>query len=249
MHCEKHGIDYEQQTQELFGKSITFGTCPLCDKESDEKRAQMEAQEEREALISRWKRSGIEELYYSATLENYTIETDEQRKAVETVKRMIASKSGKIVMLGKNGTGKTHLAVCAVKALGGKIKTMYEISAEIRGTYKDKSPIEEIDYVDDLARVPFLVIDEIGRTKGSDAETNWLSYIIDKRNSRNLPLMLISNKHARKTCAKNGCPDCLENYLSEDIMSRLNTDGVLLHFTGDDFRARLRRTTRERSAE
>ena len=85
-----------------------------------------------------------------------------------------------------------------------------------------------------------LAIDEIGRTKGSDAETNWLSYIVDKRNSRGLPLVLISNKHTRKTCSDGGCQNCLENYISEDIMSRLSEDGHLVTMCGEDYRRKKR---------
>jgi len=83
-----------------------------------------------------------------------------------------------------------------------------------------------------------LAIDEVGRTKGSDAELNWLSYIIDKRHTRDLPTIIISNKHVRKYCPLGGCPECLENYLSGDVMSRLTEGGVLLQFNWEDWRKR-----------
>jgi hypothetical protein len=47
---------------------------------------------------------------------------------------------------------------------------------------------------------------------------------------------LISNKHDRKTCTRGGCVDCIENYLAEDSMSRLSQGGVILRFSGQDFR-------------
>ena len=123
---------------------------------------------------------------------------------------------------------------------------MYEISARIRASYVSGAKETELDIVDELARLPILVIDEIGRTKGSDAETNWLSYIIDKRHVRHLPIILISNKHLNKTCEyrntqQKGCKDCLENYISEDIMSRLSEDGYLVTFKEGDYR-KIKRT-------
>jgi len=52
--------------------------------------------------------------------------------------------------------------------------------------------------------------------------------------------MLISNKHTRKTCPDGGCPNCIENFISEDIMSRLSEDGHLVNMTGDDYRRKKR---------
>jgi DNA replication protein DnaC len=236
MHCEKHDIEYEQTERTMLGKTFMIGLCPECEKDEnfayDEK---VRKDNEREEL-ERYKRSNIEPMYYSATLDGFNADTPELEKAKSAVQKLIDERTGKIVMLGKNGTGKTHLAVCAVKSLGGKIYTMYEISTRIRATYTQKAKEDELEVTDELARVKMLVIDEIGRTKGSDAEENWLSYIIDKRNSRSLPLILISNKHTRKSCKDGGCKDCLENYLSEDILSRLCVDGKILNFTGDDYR-------------
>jgi DNA replication protein DnaC len=153
---------------------------------------------------------------------------------------MVQDRAGKLVLLGSNGTGKTHLAVGIVRVLGGAIYSMYEITTRIRASYVSGAKENELQIVDELARIPMLAIDEIGRTKGSDAETNWLSYIVDKRHARGLPLMLISNKHTRKTCPDGGCQNCLENYISEDIMSRLAEDGYLVNMIGEDYRRKKR---------
>ena len=56
--------------------------------------------------------------------------------------------------------------------------------------------------------------------------------------TRGLPTIIISNKHVRKYCPTGGCPDCLENYLSGDVMSRLTENGVLLQFNWADWRKR-----------
>lgn len=244
--CEKHG-DYEGEMVPTLSAILTHGSevqpspCPVCVEEHEKAIAEKE-KESRESMLSADiaaanKRQNIEPDYWGATLEGYHAKTAEQKKALSTIERMIASKRGKVVMLGKNGTGKTHLAVCAVRALDGRILSMYEITTRIRATYSARSKEDELDVVDELSRLSLLAIDEIGRTKGSDAETNWLSYIIDKRHARRLPLILISNKHQRRECPKkDGCQDCLENYLSEDIMSRLREDGVVVRFDWDDYR-------------
>jgi len=49
----------------------------------------------------------------------------------------------------------------------------------------------------------------------------------------------------RKYCPTKGCPDCLENYLSGDVMSRLTDNGVLLQFGWADWR----KTKRQKEAQ
>ena len=78
-------------------------------------------------------------------------------------------------------------------------------------------------------------IDWLNSTIKSDLEK-----LDDKRHTRGLPLMLISNKHTRKTCPDGGCQNCLENYISEDIMSRLAEDGHLVNMIGEDYRRKKR---------
>lgn len=234
--CEKHGIDYPEYTLFGFNRPYQSGFCPQCETEKEIESLAREYEKNERERIYKLERMNIEPMYYDSSLETFIASTSEQERAKKAVARLIETRSGKLVMLGSHGTGKTHLAVSAVREMDGKIFSMYEISTRIRATYSTHGE-DEIGVVGELSRLPMLAIDEIGRTKGSDAETNWLSYIIDKRHVRGLPLILISNKHARKTCPnKDGCANCLENYISEDIMSRLREDGTMITFSGEDHR-------------
>lgn len=237
-HCEKHG-DYTEQTADVFGISLHTG-CPACEKERDEIEYQEGVRQAQEAERERLESLNIEPMYFTSTLDNFMAGSPEQQRALSYAQAMVKDRAGKLVLLGSNGTGKTHLAVGIVRVIGGAIYSMYEITTRIRASYVSGAKETELQIVDELARIPMLAIDEIGRTKGSDAETNWLSYICDKRHTRGLPLMLISNKHARKTCPDGGCQNCLENYISEDIMSRLSEDGHLVNMTGEDYRRKKR---------
>ena len=242
-HCEKHG-DYTEQTADIFGISLHTG-CPACEKEREEIEYQEGVRLAQEAERERLESLNIEPMYFTSTLDNFIAGSPEQQRALSYAQAMVKDRAGKLVLLGSNGTGKTHLAVGIVRILGGAIYSMYEITTRIRASYVSGAKETELQIVDELARIPMLAIDEIGRTKGSDAETNWLSYIVDKRNSRRLPLILISNKHTRKTCPDGGCQNCLENYISEDIMSRLSEDGHLVNMTGEDYR-KIKRFEKER---
>ena len=231
-HCSRHGIGYSVEEKNILGTLVMVGVCPDCEAEQVADLASKMSMR----LASQNARCRIEPMYHEATLGSYEITTDEQRRAVTAVQRLIESGSGKLVMMGVNGTGKTHLAVAAVRTLNGQIWSMYEITMRIRASYSHAESENEAQILDELARLPMLAIDEIGRTKGSDAESNWLSYIVDKRHVRHLPLILVTNKHIRKDCQKYGCQNCLENYIGDDIMSRLNEGGLMIRFAGRDYR-------------
>ena len=241
--CQKHQIEYDCFI-EIGGRRFSR-PCPECSKEMDKEDEERQAEIEKASRIASFKFMNIEPMFYEANLENFIADTPELKKAVDTVRRLLVGEIQQIVMTGKNGTGKTHLAVAAVKEKNGKIFSMYEISTRIRASYTAIATETELQIVNELANHSLLAIDEIGRTKGSDSELNWLSYIIDKRHARGLPTIIISNRHVKKDCPKRGCEQCLENFISEDVMSRLAENGVLLRFTGDDWR----KTKRQKEAQ
>jgi DNA replication protein DnaC len=51
----------------------------------------------------------------------------------------------------------------------------------------------DLEIVERLGRTPLLVIDEIGRDKGTDFNLNCFSDILDKRYGRRLPTIFISD--------------------------------------------------------
>jgi DNA replication protein DnaC len=91
-----------------------------------------------------------------------------------------------------------------------------------------------------------LVIDELDKAKESEAKNNWMSHIIGKRYNNMLPLILIGNGHLQDDCksSQKPCPKCLEYHLENDVISRIFEDGVLLKFTGEDYRERMREKRR-----
>lgn len=230
--CDKHG-EYKG-IQTVYKNGITVNSvCPKC---KDEKRKQ-EDDLVKEKHVQILKTMNIEPEFYDKTFDDFIPKNQSQEKALAVVKKMIAQKHGKVILLGSNGVGKTMLASIATKILGGKIYSMYEISTMIRQSYTVKADKSELEIVKELASVPFLAIDELGRTKCSDTEQNWLSYILDKRHTRNLPFMLMSNGHFKKFCKFGGCPKCFENFVDNDILSRLRQDSSIVVIEAPDERS------------
>lgn len=227
MNCPIHG-KYEAQIA-ICGEQELGGFCPHC-------MASKTEEQKRKEFVAKCKAANIEPEYYDYTLDSFIPKSETQKQAKEAVAEMIKNKHGKVVLLGKNGVGKSMLASVAAKELGGKIYTMYEISAMIRQSYTVKAERSELDIVNELASIPFLAIDEMGRTKGSETEHNWLSFILDKRHTRRLPFMLLTNAHFAKDCPENGCPKCFENFIDSDVLSRLQEDSRIIVVEADDIR-------------
>ena len=234
--CKKHGPVKVEVGIYSDGTEMDW-ICPLCLEENEIKESEKLKAEEKKRQIEGYQEANIEQEYWDKTFDDYNAVTETQKKALDSVKEMVSNHSGKVILLGTNGVGKTMLGSCAVKELGGKILSMYEISTMIRQSYTTHSEKTELEIVKELASMPFLVIDELGRTKGSDAELNWLSYVLDKRHVRNLPFMLLSNTHLISRCSKKGCPMCFENYINNDILSRLRQNSKLINVEGPDYRS------------
>jgi DNA replication protein DnaC len=152
-----------------------------------------------------------------------------------------------LVMLGNNGNGKNHLAASILKITGGIKYTVYEIELLIKQSFSGET--QEWKFIQHLCEVEMLVIDEIGRTKGGDWELNWLSHVINRRYEDILPTVLMSNKHLKESCPQGeaGCPDCIQNWVGNDILSRIIENGLILEFTGGDYREQIREKRRRES--
>lgn len=208
--------------------------CPLCEEE------RRQAEEYADSIIARHKRyraSNIEEEYWEKSLDDYKTTTPSQKLAYEAISGLIEARRGKVVLLGANGVGKTMLGAIAIMKLGGAMYSAYEVGAMIRASYRGGE--SELDIVRRLSSLPCLFIDEIGRSKGSKAELDWLSYILDKRHTRGLPFILASNTHPLESCknkSSGGCPMCFENYVGCDILSRLSQDSSIINIDAQDYR-------------
>ena len=240
--CPRHG---EIPTKILYiNGEEQPSICPVCDREveiSKEQKAELQRKRfARERQIALYRDMNVEQEYWDKTIDDYKPMVKSQERAKSAVERLIARKKGKVILLGKNGCGKTHLGSVAVKALGGKVLTMYEIATMIRQSYSSLAVKSELAIVSELAEIPMLFIDEMGRSKGSSAELNWLSYILDKRHQRGLPFMIGTNSHLAKDCP-NGplhCEQCFEKFLGSDIISRLMQDSELVTlYDAPDYRS------------
>lgn len=233
-HGNVHGFIFVRDGKPLFKD---FVECPLCEKERIDAEAERERREADERAekkrIRKYAEMNIEPEFYEKTLGDYKPQTERQAEFREAVRTLIERKAGKLVVLGGNGTGKSMLGAVAAKSMDGVIYTVFQLSLKIRSL--GKNDMSEWQFANSLIDAPLLVIDEVGRSKGSEFELNLLSYILDKRHTRNKPFMILSNTHFSRDCphGSRGCERCFERYFDNDLLSRFRQDGKFIEFEKD----------------
>lgn len=143
----------------------------------------------------RWLRMGIPQKVVHATFDNFKTDgdmTEDRKKALAKIKRQVRQGGGFALMVGKVGTGKTHLGAAAIKACGwGEFVTLYDLIAKLRQSYDDGGQ-EEL--VEKYRAAKCFVLDEISKeVKGSDIAP-LLYRILSTRYDKGLLTILTSNE-------------------------------------------------------
>ena len=246
--CAGCGKEYNQPALITQFGIICAHYCEECVDKYERKQKAIENQI-KENRKKEWLKSiGVKADYETATLGTYEAKTDSQKAALNACKLLKDGDIKKLILLGSNGVGKTHLASALVKLMNGKIITAYEMFALYRSCFSGQN--SEIELLHKFSNYPLLVIDEFGRTKGSEAEENFLSAILDARHSDGLPTMILSNLLRRRdclhyqnnkdACKTRNCKGCLEMWLTSDLISRLREDTEVIVIEGEDYRRRVK---------
>jgi DNA replication protein DnaC len=103
-----------------------------------------------------------------------------------------------ILLMGSCGTGKTHLAVSALRQLmlRGHAARFYdyrELLKEIQASYNPDHPISEMSVLEPVLETEVLLIDDIGASKPSDWALDTMGHILNKRYNENRVTLLTTN--------------------------------------------------------
>lgn len=235
LECDAHG-KYQAWRQASHESSpYIIRDCPKCLAEDIAK--QNAQRRERDAQHARRRRlkeimglAGIPARFVDRTLDNYVATTPGQRIALSICRGYAESwleqfrKGGSLVLTGKVGTGKTHLACAIANAVipehmaTAAFGTVAKIIRSIKSTYGGKG--SETQAIADLLKVDLLIIDEVGVQNGSDHELTMLFEIINERYQNLRPTILISNLNT----------DDLEKFLGQRVMDRFRGCGTVVAF-------------------
>lgn len=246
--CEKHGA-FECRTR-IYTKSIVKipprpSICPGC--LSDEL---IRLQGEKIRIDESARKRNINLLldglniparFENCTLQNYEPVNDDAKRALRVCEAYASrwperlQKGGGLVMCGKPGTGKNHLALAIARHAinehqsSAVFTTALKIAREYKSTWSKGSTRTEDDVIRYFTRPDLLIIDEVGVQFGSDAEKLIMFEIINTRYERMKPTILISNQ----------TKDELAAFIGERVIDRMNDGGgCTLSFTWDSYRER-----------
>lgn len=203
--CPKHGA---YTAEHLFAG--IYEPCPGCLAEN-EKAPEPEGPPKFDREAYRLTAAGVTKRFEAATFETFTVSEDRQRAVFELVRGYAVDfrhhfKAGRsLVMLGRPGTGKTHLGFSILRHLiaesdkfSGKLVTVSELFRTIKSSWDKASKLTEAEaiarFVGDEHRGPhLLVIDELGVQFDSQTEQSLFYEVINGRYQKMLPTVLISN--------------------------------------------------------
>lgn len=179
-------------------------------------------QQQRLAELDRLKEASlIGERYKNVTFSNTNLEDNKdfnnayaRCKRYCEVSQQVYEEGMGIYLYGNSGTGKTHLTSCMANELmeqGYQVlfTNFAEISKIIKTTFKRDSRETENDYINQLATIDFLFIDDLGTeiVQKNDEDT-WLQEkiydVINKRYNANKPTIFTSNYSMKELVTERG---------------------------------------------
>lgn len=240
-HCDKHGAYQARVFEMAFGLPSMTTACPQCaDERAAEERTRQIAEHER-ARVARVARlfeaSGIPKRFAVKRLADYDAREAPQRRVLDLAQRYVArfaeQPDASLVLCGKPGTGKTHLACGIASALieTGHAAVFTSVLSAIRGikeTYRRDAEFAEADAIDRLVAPALLIMDEVGVQVGSEHEKMLLFEVINERYQACRATILISNLNI----------DELTAYLGDRMLDRFRECGAVVAFDWASYRGR-----------
>lgn len=196
--CLDHG-DYSA----VILRSGDLSGCPICAsnkrdmEELEHKRAQFRIVQQSSARIPK--------RFAEKTFDDFVVSSKAQQVAFEACIDYVDNfskhrREGRcMLLLGKVGTGKTHLAIAAINHLINEcmVKAVYRtvgsVISDIKATFSDRSGESEAHILREVIGADLLVLDEVGATKQSEFELATLFSIINGRYEQCRPTIIVSN--------------------------------------------------------
>lgn len=244
--CEHHG-DYQQFVRTMIALNglQTKSSCPACLMEKLQTLKEKQASEDVRIKQSNIKRLMADLLlpdrFANATLENYHPQNDDAARCLHVCKayaskwRERLKQGGGMVMTGKPGTGKNHLALAIAKHVitehqsSALFTTALRVARKFKSSWGKNAEITEQEVIEAYTSPDLLIIDEVGVQFGSESEKLILFEIINTRYEKMRPTILISNLPK----------DELSAFIGERVIDRMNDGGgCTLAFTWDSYRSK-----------
>lgn len=159
---------------------------------------------------------------------------------------IIGNEKRGLIIIGKNGVGKTHIACsianeliqCQIPVIYG---TLINLLSEIKHSYDEESQFSEIQYIKMYSTVNMLIIDDLGKEKPSAWAMEKLFTIINNRYENGLPVIITTN-YDQETLLER-LSESGEIETAESIISRLYEMCIGVNIVDEDHRIKRKKLT------
>lgn len=184
-------------------------------------------------------RNFITEQFKRQTLESFiTNETNKNMKYVAQrfIQGFKNTKTG-IIFVGKNGTGKTHIATAIANELRKEnipiiFGTLTELVEKYNKSYKEHT---EIELTKLYTKVDLLIIDDLGVETMNDWMLSKLFIIVNERMKNELPIIITTNYELEELKQRLSIPNKVCK-TTDSIISRLYQMCYRVECKGNDYR-------------
>lgn len=247
-HCPAHGPYTSRGTRYTVGKGREVWTpcaeCTAAERERERAEAlQAEQIRQQERLAEALGRAAIPARFMGSSFESYRADTPAQQAVLQACREYAARfdehrRTGEsLVLIGRRGTGKTHLATAILQALlpehVGLYTTAQDMVSMIRSTWGGAGNTESVMRV--LYGVPLLVVDEVGVQGGTENEQALLFQVLDHRYRERKPVLLMGNMRIAE----------MQQYLGERVHDRLREIAQVRVCDWESYRGQARKNTRD----
>ena len=189
---------------------------------------------EAERLI---KGSGLLPNQLNMTFANYKHCGNSELQVAKGQALMAVSEQSSLILSGKPGTGKTHLAVAiALKVIESGNQAIFGLVSELMDKLRESNRDGTYsELMEKFKKVPCLVLDDLGKERTTAAGIEYLYQIIDSRYRHKLQTIVTTNAKNSAELSLWGSPEYME-----PIVSRIIENGAWVTIANAaDFRTKI----------
>ena len=139
---------------------------------------------------------------------------------------LFTAEKNSLILMGEQGTGKTHLAAAIANTLIGRgIPVLFATYTDHLATLKEEFK-KTGDYMSKLGSTPLLVIDDLGKEVQGEWANSMLFTIVNHRYEHKLPTVITTNL----------CDKELQDKYGKSIVSRLIEMAYAITMNNGDYR-------------